>query len=104
VEAVNVNWTAVYNRLFKMIDGARDGRNYYSGPRFIEKIQEFKPECPHYSELISRRNLIGLSTNRRDYFKDLFLELSEEQRFQFVSEIISDTEAFSTADVMTFGN
>jgi hypothetical protein len=42
LDAVNVNWTAVYNKLFKMIDGVQGARNYYSGPRFIEKIQEFK--------------------------------------------------------------
>ena len=36
MEAVTVNWVAVFNQLFKLIDGPKSKVTgmYYSGPRF----------------------------------------------------------------------
>jgi hypothetical protein len=95
MEALKINWVAVYNRLFRLIDGPRSKETgmYYSGPRFIEKIQEYR-DCPSYTELISGREQYGYSTSRRDYFKDLFVLLKDDQKYSFVSEVLRDAQKF----------
>jgi hypothetical protein len=87
-----VNWTAVFNRMMKLIDGPAPEHLYYSGPTFIGKIQEFNPAIPDYGTYTARRNLIGASTSRRDYFKDLFLALEDDHKFQFATDVLTDAK------------
>jgi hypothetical protein len=89
-----VNWVAVYNRLFRIIDGTdaqADGR-YYSGPRFIELVQECGYDCSNYGDFIRGRGEYDMSTSRRDYFKDLFLAMKEPQRRTLVLHIVRECE------------
>jgi hypothetical protein len=90
---MEINWTGVFNRLFKIIDRS-DSECYYSGPRFIRQVQELDPDFPNYTEYIRTRQEFQESTTRRDYFKDILNSLSEPQRFQLVSNILSDVERF----------
>ena len=91
MKSVSVNWGAVYNRLFKLID-TRPSPFYYSGPTFIEKVQEVREEFPNYGEFIANRRRLNASASRRDYFKDIFLGLNERERRQLVSIILDDLE------------
>jgi HEPN domain-containing protein len=96
---MSVNWMVVFNRMFRMIDGEKSQGNgmYYSGPRFIEKIQELRPDTLDYGDFISEREHAGQSTTRRYYFEDLFMELDEAQRYRFVSEIESEGKVHDPA-------
>jgi len=80
----------VYRDLFKIINKA--GPSYYSGPTFIEKVQEIKHDFPSYGELLEVRRNSGASTSRKDYFKDILLGLNDEQKHWLVLSILDDVE------------
>jgi hypothetical protein len=88
-----VNWTVVYNRLFKIIDSPAPSPFYYSGPKFIEKVQEVREDFPNYHEYLRMRETGGESTTRRDYFKDILMGLEEEQKSSLVFNILDDLES-----------
>jgi hypothetical protein len=94
MESPKINWVAVYNRLFRLIDGKESQENgmYYSGPRFIEKVQEHGYDCPNYGDLMRGREEHGVSTSRRDYFKDLFMFMKDQQKRSLVLEILRDCQ------------
>lgn len=88
---MSVNWTVVYNRLFKLID-QRDRIWYYSGPNFIDKVQEVKEDFPSYHEFLEICNRQGKSTARKAYFKDILMSLTENERASLVYRILDDLE------------
>lgn len=92
MEVVSPNWSIVFNRLFTEIDGPKGSVYYYSGPKFIEKMQEVNQDTPEYSEVIGQRQAMGLDTARRSYFKDMFFALEEEKKVQLVLNIVADIE------------
>lgn len=83
------NWMVVYNHLFKIIN---EPPYYYSGPTFIEKVQEIKEDFSSYGELLEVRRNLGASTSRKDYFKDIFRGLGDEQKRSLVFSILDDVE------------
>lgn len=87
-----VNWNVIFNRLFEILD--KGGETYFSGPRFIRKIQEFDPYRSNYGEYIEERGKAGKSTTRRIYYKDLLMELDEGMRVRVVSSILEEVERF----------
>jgi len=92
VGTVSVNWTVVFNRLFTIIDTPRPSPYYYSGPKFIDKVQEVNEEFPNYGEFLQIRNNAGASTTRRDYYKDILIGLGEDQKRALVRNILDDLE------------
>lgn len=86
------NWVIVFNRVFKIIDTPRPSPFYYSGPKFIEKVQEVKEDFPNYAEFLKIRETHQASTTRRDYYKDIFLGLSDEEKRGLISNILDDLE------------
>jgi hypothetical protein len=87
---VTINWIVVFNKLFTVIDGVKGEDHYFSGPRFIAKVQEVWPECPNYGDLMSGRANADISTTRRDYFKDLFMRIDEDKRFTLTKNILEE--------------
>ena len=90
--AVPTNWVIVFNRIFKIIDTPRPSTFYYSGPRFIQKIQEIREDFPNYTEFLKTREAHNASTTRRDYFKDIFLGLDDEEKASVALKILNDVE------------
>jgi hypothetical protein len=91
VETAMLNWSAIWNRVFKLIDVPGD--SYHSGSRFIKAVQEVDPYFPNYGEYIEQRRKADQSTTRRDFYKDIFLGLDEPGRFKLVSNILNAVEA-----------
>jgi hypothetical protein len=87
---MSVNWAVVYNRLFKIIDTPSPSPFYYGGPRYIQKVQEVREDFPNYTEFLRQQAERGRSTTRRDYYKDILMDLTEEQRAFFVLNILDD--------------
>jgi hypothetical protein len=48
---------------------------------------------PPYGELIDARRQANLSTSRRDYFRDIFMELDERSRVRVVVAILDEIHA-----------
>ena len=42
-----MNWAAVFNRLFELIDSSGTS-NYFAGGRHLGKVREFDPYFPTY--------------------------------------------------------
>ena len=82
----------VYNRLFKLIDSTNTIW-YYSGPRFVQKVQEVREDFPNYPELVEQLRSRGQSTTRRYYFKSVLMDLNEDERRSLVLNILDDLEA-----------
>lgn len=85
-----VNWVAVFNRLFELIN--EQGDSYYGGTRFLNVIREVNYSVPSYNEYISQRQSENKSTTRRDYYYDLILEQKEADRFKVVERILETVE------------
>jgi len=82
----------VYNRLFKLIDSTNTIW-YYSGPRFVQKVQEVREDFPNYPELVEQLRSREQSTTRRYYFKSVLMDLNEDERRSLVLNILDDLEA-----------
>ena len=87
-----LNWTAIFNRLMEILD--QQGETYFSGPRFIRKIQEVDPYRSNYTEYLEERRKAGKSSTRRCYYKDLLMELDEGTRVRVVNSILDEVERF----------
>ncbi len=87
-----LNWSAIWNRVFKLID--TEGASYYKGSKFIGAVQEsVDPYFPNYNDYMGQRSRFNQSTTRRDYYRDVFLELGEPDRFKLVNHILNDVQA-----------
>jgi hypothetical protein len=81
-----MNWVAIFNRLFEIIN--TQGDTYYSGTRFLNTIREVNYGVPNYQTYIDQRREQNKSTSRRDYYFDLFMEQSEQDRQQITVSIL----------------
>ena len=93
-----IKWNIVFKRLMELMD--RHGTSsYFSGARFIRIIQQFDENVPNYGELIAQRNRAGRSTTRRDYFKDLLMDIDEGTRVRAVGTFLDELGDGPDADV-----
>jgi hypothetical protein len=90
---MRINWSAVYNRLFKIIDQPMP--LYFSGPKFIQHVQEVNADFPNYNEFLKKREFDNKSTTRAVYFRDILLEMPEKDRFLLVSSILASVEKYA---------
>lgn len=86
-----MNGNEVYNKMFKVIN--EQGSNYFSGERFISFVKEVDENFPDYSDYIKERQLEGKSTSRKDFFRDIFLSFSDEQRIDFAKRVEKETHS-----------
>ena len=68
---------------------------YFSGPTFIQHVQEVRPDFPNYGEYLRQRNLEEKSTTRAVYFRDILLDMPENERFLLVSSILASVEKYA---------
>lgn len=94
------DWIEIYNRLFELINVQNDPSTYFSGPRFIKALKEFKPYYPDYSQFINLRNEQGKSTSRKIFYYDILMELDEDVRIDFIRRILEMIEPFVFKKVM----
>jgi hypothetical protein len=85
-----INWTAVFNRLMSLMD--QQGPSYFSGPRFIKAIQEIDPYLDDYGFYMEQRKVMGQGTSRRDYFKDILMDMKEGDRVRAVVGILNQLQ------------
>ena len=85
-----MNWTGIWNRVWRLID--MPGDCYFGGPRFLNVVREVNIDLPQYGEILEGRRRAGRSTSRRDYFRDIFMELAEEQRVRVVAAILEQVQ------------
>ncbi len=79
-----MNWIAVFNRLFEIIN--TPGPTYYSGPRFLDVVRETNHNVPQYAAYIQGRG--AQSTSRKDYYYDLLIAQPEADRVAVVNRIL----------------
>jgi hypothetical protein len=84
-----MNWTEVYNKLFEIINS---GDNYFSGPRYLDLVREFRPDFPDYYSYIDQLRAEYKNTSRKDYFREVFLSFDELRRAEFTRRILRETE------------
>jgi len=87
-----INWVAIFNRLFEVIN--TQGDTYYSGVRFLNVIREVNGNVPTYQAYIDQRRGQNKSTSRRDYYFDLIMEQPENERIQIVNNILVTVQRF----------
>ena len=85
-----MNWTGIWNRLWRIIDS--QGDCYFSGPRFLNTIRDFNMDLPDYGEFIELRRRADKSTSRKDYFRDVLMELDEPLRVRALNAILEQVE------------
>lgn len=95
-EYKGTNWIVAWNKLWEIIgEVPKESPYYYSGPMFLKVICELDNAVEtNYSRYIEFRRNKGLSTSRKDYFRDLLDGLTEEKRYEFyvrIQESFEDT-------------
>lgn len=86
-----MNWNELYNKIFKLIN--EQGSNYFSGERFISLIREVEADFPDYWNYIKQREANGQSTVRKDFFRDIFLSLNDDQKLDFAKRVERETHS-----------
>jgi hypothetical protein len=81
-----MNWITIYNRLFEIIN--TPGETYFSGTKFLNIIREITYSIPAYNEYINQRMRQNKSTTRRDFFFDILMEQSENNRIIIITHIL----------------
>lgn len=90
-----MNWTAIWNRLWRLVD--MPGDCYFGGPRFLDVVREINPDLPGYGEIMETRRQQGASTSRRDYFREILMDLDEPRRIQLVTAILAQVQQCDAA-------
>jgi len=85
-----MNWIIIFNRLFEIIN--TQGDMYYSGVRFLDTIRTINYATLNYSNYLQHRQDEGKSTSRRDYYYDILMEQTEEDRITIVNQILDSVE------------
>lgn len=85
-----ISWGAILNRLMILMD--QPGPSYFGGPRFIKAIQEIDPYLDDYGFYMEQRKVMGRSTTRRDYFKDILMDMKEGDRVRAVVGILNQLQ------------
>lgn len=85
-----MNWVAIFNRLFEIIN--IQGETYYGGTKFLSLIREVNNGVPSYQKYIDQRRGQNKSTSRRDYYFDLFMEQSNNDRIQIINSILNTVQ------------
>ncbi|MDT0645039.1 hypothetical protein RM553_19565, partial [Zunongwangia sp. F363] len=86
-----MNWIIIFNRLFELINNQGNDA-YYGGTRFLNAVREVTFAVPSYHDYIEQRRAEGKSTTRRDYYFDLLMEQSENDRINIVNNILDSIE------------
>lgn len=92
-------WYEIYNRFFDLINIKGDAATYFSGPRFIGVVQEFKPFFPDYSQYYDLRKQEGKSLFRKDYYYDILKELDPNIRDVVITRILGIIRPFAPAEI-----
>ena len=79
---MTIDWNIAYKKLMELLDD-KDLGTYHSGTQFLRVVNEFSDEVPYsYQDLMDELNSKGRSTTRRDYYKDILMQLPEHLRIQ----------------------
>jgi hypothetical protein len=97
-----MNWVRIFNRLFEIIN--IDGETYFSGSRYIKKVQEIDHYFPNYNQYIESRKKAGESTSRKDYFYDILLQLDDKNRLRLINSIVNDIQEFEVTKTAELKN
>jgi hypothetical protein len=97
-----IKWNAIFNRLMSLMD--KEGESYFSGSRFLRVAREFDEDLADYKRYIEDRKRAGKSTSRRDYFRDILMNLEEGTRVRAVSAFLNelaqvDTNAIPVSEI-----
>jgi hypothetical protein len=96
---VELNWIAIFNRLFELINNQGDNATYFSGPKFINVVREFDKYFPDYHQYIDIRNREGKSTSRKIFFYDILMGMPEEQRIKVLNRFLELLKPFQEEKV-----
>jgi len=66
-----INEMMEYNKFFNSLPKDKEARGYISGSMFIDIAREHDVNIPKYGKYIDLRREGGLSTSRKDFFKDI---------------------------------
>lgn len=89
-----MNWIIIFNRLFEIIN--TEGETYYSGAKFLDTVRSVNYSTLTYSQFIQLRQDENKSTSRRDYYNDILMEQTEEDRITIVNLILDDVQSNAT--------
>ena len=88
-----MNWKKIFNRIYTLINpNDQSASTYFSGPRYISTIQEIDPDFSPYSAYIEERKKNKQSTSRKDFFRDIFNELSDSQKIELIQRICNELD------------
>lgn len=85
-----MNLIRIYNLLFPLINKNTEDPDYFSGPRFIDKIKEFDPAHPTYRQYIDSMRERGEQKSRKDYYLEILESYNPDIQIAILNSIIND--------------
>lgn len=96
------DWEKEFNKLWRIIGPQDTALFYLSGSKFLSIVSHLDDSItPNYSLYIQQRRDKGLSTSRIDYYRDLLLDLKEEQRYELFVTIQREIEESAMEEINT---
>ncbi|HZX58192.1 MAG TPA: hypothetical protein VFE54_05685, partial [Mucilaginibacter sp.] len=96
---ISLNWIEIYNRLFELINEKENTATYFSGPKFINVVKEFKHYFPDYTQYIEQRTRERKSTSRKVFFYDILNEIEPLIRDKVILRIIELIRPFEKSKI-----
>jgi hypothetical protein len=95
----------IFNMLFPLINVDQEHANYYSGPEFIEVVQQFDPGHLDYNQYMTMLEREGLPTSRRRYFLKILEDATPTNQYNIINSILESIEgdnAEAVAEIRNF--
>jgi len=89
----------IFNLLFVLINKGQQDLDYFSGPRFINKVREIDTSHPDYTQYIANMDREGQRKSRRTYFLDILQSYDSANQVRIINSIINEIEERNTEEV-----
>lgn len=102
----NADWSKAFNKLWKVIGEQNVAPYYLSGPAYLKMVSSLDDSVtPDYMTYIEERRKSEQSTSRINYFKDLLLNLpNDDLRYELFVKIQSYIESSNQGAAKDSGN
>ncbi len=91
----------IFNLLFELINKGTEDPDYFSGPRFIDKIRQVDTSHPDYSQFITIMDGEGQRKSRRVYFLEILQSYDTVNQVRIINSILDEIEERNQESVQT---
>jgi len=89
----------IFNLLFELINKNQQDPDYFSGPRFINKVREIDSSHPDYTQYVAIMDEEGQRKSRRTFFLDILQSYDTAHQIRILNSILAEIEDRNSEEV-----